>query len=141
MKLSLYTDFSLRVLLYIGTNSGRRVTMAEIADSYGISREHLRKVVHLLGKLGYIETHRGKGGGFTLGADAAKINIGDVVEATEPRQPVIDCSPCILVSACTLQSVLQEAEKAFYDVLKGYCLSDLLKNKAMQQILLRTSDT
>ncbi len=140
MKLSLYTDYSLRVLLYLGTHSGRRVTMAEIADGYGISREHLRKVVHLLGKLGYIETHRGKGGGFVLGMDAASINIGDVVEATEPRQAVVDCAPCILVSACTLQSVLREAENAFYSVLNGYSLSDLLGSRSMQKILLHMVD-
>ncbi len=141
MKLSLYTDYSLRVLLYLGTNGGRRVTLGEIADGYGISKEHLRKVVHMLGKLGYVETHRGKGGGFTLGADPGDINIGEVVEATEPRHPVIDCTPCIIAYACTLQSVLKQAENAFYEVLKGYQLKDLLNNVAMQQILFRTTDT
>src|SRR5690242_18634538 len=98
MKLSLYTDYALRVLLYLGANQTRRVTMAEIAACYGISHEHLRKVIHLLGKLGYIETYRGKSGGFELKVNAAQINIGEVVEATEPRQPVVDCGaqPCIL---------------------------------------------
>lgn len=141
MKLNLYTDYSLRVLLYLGSNQGRRVTMVEIADCYQISREHLRKVVHMLGKLGYIETHRGKGGGFTLGMETHKINLGEVVEATEPRQSVLDCSSCVITAACTLQAILQQAEDAFYNTLKAHVLSDLLDNSAMQNILFRTTDT
>jgi len=142
MKLSLYTDYSLRVLLYLGANQGQRTTMAEIAESYGISHEHLRKVVHLLGKLGYIETYRGKSGGFMLKIDPAHINIGEVIEATEPRQPVIDCGsqPCILISACALQSILGRAEQAFYDTLKTYSLADILKNRRTREILVRQID-
>lgn len=139
MKLSLYTDYSLRVLLYLGANRERRVTMAEIAECYDISHEHLRKVVHTLGKLGYIETYRGKSGGFELKQQPGQINIGAVVEATEPRQHVIDCSsqPCILISACSLQSALGKAEQAFYDVLKTYSLADVLKNRRTREILVR----
>lgn len=139
MKLSLYTDYSLRVLLYLGANQGQRTTMAEIAECYDISHEHLRKVVHLLGKLGYIETYRGKSGGFELKLDPAQINIGAVIEATEPRQHVIDCSsqPCILVSACSLQAMLGKAEQAFYDTLKMYSLADILKNRRTREILVR----
>jgi Rrf2 family nitric oxide-sensitive transcriptional repressor len=138
MKLSLYTDYSLRVLLYLGAHRGRRATMAEIAQCYDISHEHLRKVIHVLGKLGYIETYRGKRGGFELKADASRINIGDVVAATEPRQPVIDCNsqPCILAPACSLQAALARAEQAFYDTLGAYTLGDLLKNRRMKKILL-----
>ncbi len=142
MKLSLYTDYSLRVLLYLGVNRGQRVTMAEIAESYAISHEHLRKVVHLLGKLGYIETYRGKSGGFELKLDPAQINIGAVVEATEPRQRVIDChsQPCILASACALQSALARAEQAFYETLKTYTLADALKSRRTREILARQLD-
>lgn len=142
MKLSLYTDYSLRVLLYLGANQGRRTTMGEIAERYGISHEHLRKVVHLLGKLGYIETYRGKSGGFELKLDPVRINIGEVIEATEPRQRVIDCSsqPCILTSACSLQSMLGKAEQAFYDSLKMYSLADILKNRRTREILVRHID-
>lgn len=137
MKLSLYTDYALRVLLYLGANQGRRTTMAEIADCYGISHEHLRKVVHLLGKLGYIETYRGKSGGFELKIEPNKINIGEVIEATEPRQQVIDCStqPCILASDCLLQSALIKAEHAFYETLKSYSLADVLRNRRTREIL------
>lgn len=142
MKLSLHTDYALRVLLYLGVNRERRVTMAEIATRYDISHEHLRKVVHLLGKLGYIETFRGKSGGFELRVDPGAINIGELVEATEPRQAVIDCSsqPCILAGACTLQGVLKQAEEAFYGLLKGYTLGDLLENSRTRKLLLTTLD-
>lgn len=142
MRLSLYTDYSLRVLLYLGANQGRRVTMTEIAQCYDISHDHLRKVIHLLGKLGYIDTYRGKSGGFELKTDTAQINIGEVVEATEPRHPVIDCrsQPCILVSACALKSALRQAEQAFYDTLKTYTLRDLLKNRRMKDILLQVAN-
>jgi Rrf2 family nitric oxide-sensitive transcriptional repressor len=142
MRLSLYTDYSLRVLLYLGAHDGKRVTMAEIAECYGISHEHLRKVIHLLGKLGYIETFRGKRGGFELKEDAAHINIGKVVEATEPRQPIIDCSsqPCVLAPACSLQTAFRRAEQAFYDTLKTYTLGDLLRNRRMKDILLVHTD-
>lgn len=137
MQLSLYTDYSLRVLLYLGANQGRRVAMTEIADSYGISREHLRKVVHTLAQMEIIETFRGKNGGFILKKPPGDINIGQVVEATEQRKPLIDCEsqPCILTASCSLKGMLGKAEMAFYDVLKEYSLADLLKNKSMQTIL------
>jgi Rrf2 family nitric oxide-sensitive transcriptional repressor len=142
MKLNLHTDYALRVLLYLGAHRGRRVTMAEIADCYDISHEHLRKIIHLLGRLGYIETYRGKSGGFELKVAAAQINIGEVIEATEPRQPIVDCNsqPCILVSACALQSALVRAEQAFYETLKTYSLADMLKNRRTRDILLYRID-
>lgn len=137
MQLSLYTDYSLRVLLFLGANQGRRVAMAEIADCYGISKDHLRKVVHTLAQLEIIETFRGKNGGFVLKQAPEQINIGELVEATEQRKPLIDCDsqPCIITASCSLKGVLKKAENAFYDTLKGYSLADLLKHKPMQTIL------
>lgn len=137
MKLSLYTDYSLRVLLYLGANQHRRVALPEIAERYGISREHLRKVAHTLGTLGYIKTFRGKSGGIELRVSPEELSIGDLVAATEPRQPVIDCrtQPCILVAACSLQGVLREAENAFYEALDQYSLADLLNHRKMTDIL------
>ncbi len=139
MQLSLYTDYSLRVLLYLATHQDRRVTMSEIADAYAISHEHLRKVIHQLGKLGYLTTFRGKSGGFELKVAADQILLGEVIAATEPRKPVIDCQaqPCVLADSCALQAVLARAEAAFYDVLKQARLSDLVKNKRMRQILVQ----
>jgi len=137
MQLSLYTDYSLRVLLFLGANQGRRVAMTEIAQRFGISREHLRKVVHTLAQLGIIETFRGKNGGFVLNRAPADINIGELVEATEPRKSVIDCDsqPCILVESCSLKGMLGKAENAFYNTLKEFTLADMMKNKSMQTIL------
>ena len=139
MQLSLYTDYSLRVLLFLGIHQDRRVTMGEIADAFAISHEHLRKVIHSLGKLGYLKTYRGKSGGFELARPPEQINLGEVIAATEPKRPVIDCEsqPCILAQSCSLQAVLARAETAFYDVLKQSHLGDLLKNKRMKQILVR----
>lgn len=138
MRLSLHTDYALRVLLYLGAHRGGRATMTEIARCYGISHEHLRKVIHQLGKLGYIETYRGKGGGFELKVDPGQINIGEVIAATEPRQAVIDChsQPCLLAPSCSLQAVLGRAEQAFYETLRAYTLRDLLKSRGMKNLLL-----
>jgi len=137
MQLSLYTDYSLRVLLFLGSNQGRRVDMTEIADCYHISREHLRKVVHTLSQLDIIETFRGKNGGFVLKKAPGAINIGELVGITEQRTPVIDCDsqPCILQTSCSLKGILGRAENAFYNTLKEFTLADLLKNKPMQTIL------
>lgn len=137
MQLSLYTDYSLRVLLFLGANQSRRVAMVEIADRYQISREHLRKVVHMLAQLEIIETFRGKNGGFILKKPPGEINIGELVEATEQRKPMVDCDsqPCILTASCSLKGMLGKAENAFYNTLKEFTLADLLKNKSMQTIL------
>lgn len=137
MQLKLYTDYSLRVLLYIGANKHRRVTLSEISDRYGISKEHLRKVVHALGKLELVVTHRGKNGGIELRKRADEINIGELVERAEGRNPILDCSPeaCILSSACTLKSVFKRAEEAFFSTLRQWTLEDLLKNRATTSLL------
>lgn len=141
MKLSLYTDYSLRVLLYLGAHRPRRVTLQEVADYYDISHEHLRKVVHMLGTLGYIDTFRGKYGGIELSADPAQLRVGDVIAAAEPRKPVIDCAsqPCVLIANCSLQGALRAAEQAFYQALNEYCLADLLTDTAMRENLLAAS--
>ncbi|HAG94520.1 MAG: Rrf2 family transcriptional regulator [Pseudomonadales bacterium] len=137
MQLSLYTDYALRVLLFLGANQERRVSMQEISDCYGISREHLRKVVHMLAQHEIIETYRGKNGGFVLRKTPAEINIGNLVEITEKRKPLIDCDeqPCIITASCTLKGVLGKAERAFYNTLKEYTLKDLLKSRSMETLL------
>lgn len=141
MKLSLYTDYSLRVLLFLGAHRPRRVTLQEIADYYAISHEHLRKVVHMLGTLGYIDTFRGKRGGIELNLDPSQLRIGDVIAATEPRKAVIDCAsqPCTLLSTCSLQGALQQAEAAFYNTLNSYTLAGLLTHTAMRENLIAAS--
>lgn len=127
MQLTRYTDYSLRVLMYLAVHTDRLVTISEISDAYGISRNHLVKVVHELGNLGFVRTQRGKQGGMELGRPAGAINVGDVVRHTEKTLTVVNCSdpPCPIRSACDLRNVLFEARDAFLAVLDNYTLHDL----------------
>lgn len=131
MRLTRYTDYSLRVLIYLGTKPERLATISEIAAYYGISRNHLMKVVHQLGTLGYIETLRGKGGGIRLALPPAEIGIGKVVRDTEENLDIVECfNPenrgCVILPVCQLKSVLGEALESFLATLDLYTLEDLL---------------
>lgn len=131
MRLTLYTDYSLRVLMYLGLNRDGLATITEVAERYGISRNHLMKIVHQLGLLGYIETVRGKGGGIRLARSPGEINLGDVIRRTEEDMALVQCfdsgaPQCPIANACVLRSVLGEALDAFLSVLEGYTLEDLI---------------
>lgn len=130
MQITLYTDYSIRVLMYLGIERDRLVTINELAEAYDISRNHLVKVVHHLARAGYIWTVRGKGGGMRLGRSPAAINIGALVRRTEKDLEVIDCAgmECRLLPHCRLRGAFQEARNAFVDVLDGYTLADLIEN-------------
>jgi Rrf2 family nitric oxide-sensitive transcriptional repressor len=134
MQLTLYTDYSLRVLIYAGLNPRRMATITDIAKSYRISRNHLVKVVHNLATQGFIITTRGRGGGISLARAAAEINIGDVVRHTEVNFHLVECfdrehNTCPIAAACCLKGALHEAQNAFMAVLDRYTLADVLKNK------------
>lgn len=134
MQLTLYTDYSLRVLLYVALKGEQTATISEIAEAYGVSRNHLVKVVHHLGKLGYLETTRGRSGGLALARDPADINVGEVVEAVEPTMDLVECfdmarNTCPIAPACRLKGVLTQANRAFLAVLKEYTLQDLLVSR------------
>lgn len=137
MRLTNYTDYALRVLIYLAAKGkGERSTITEITDSYGISRNHLTKVIHQLGQIGVIETIRGRGGGIVLHKDPEDINIGAVVRQTEEDFHIVECfhretNECILTPICGLQGVLGEALKAFFAVLDQYTLADIVANPAM----------
>jgi Rrf2 family transcriptional regulator, nitric oxide-sensitive transcriptional repressor len=133
MRLTLHTDYALRTLMYLGLRPDRRVSIHEIAEAYGISENHLVKVVHKLGQGGMIETIRGKGGGLRLGRPAAEIGIGDVVRFTEEDLALVACfqAPdsgrhCAIADACRLQLLLHDALDAFMAVLDTRTLADLL---------------
>jgi Rrf2 family nitric oxide-sensitive transcriptional repressor len=131
MQLNDATDYSLRVLLYAASRADARCTAEEVATAFGISRHHVVKVVHGLGRLGYLTTHRGRSGGFTLAQPAARIRIGDIVRKTESTLDVVECfapasNACPLATACGLQDALGEAMGAFLAVLDRYSLADLL---------------
>ena len=129
MRLTLYTDYSLRVLLYLASREGQTVTISELAGFYKVSRNHLVKVVHELGLNGYIQTTRGKNGGIRLNKPAAEIVIGEVVRKTEPDFDLLECfnpaiNQCVISRACDLKSVLYEARASFLSVLDKYTLAD-----------------
>ena len=138
MQLSRFTDYTLRVLFYVAIHNDRLSTLNEIADFYGISVEHLRKVVHALSKSGYLKTFRGKHGGIRLNLAPEAINIGQVVLQAEGAEPLIDCAglDCTLTGVCNLQKTLAEAQSAFMAVLNRHSLADMLDNPAMQQRLI-----
>ena len=133
MRLTIFTDYTLRVLIYLGVHQheGRLATISDIATVYGISENHLMKIVYHLAKQGYVETTRGKGGGMRLARAPVLINIGDVVRGAEEDLAVVECflkgvRKCPIVSACALGGVLGRAMHAFFEVLDGQTLADLI---------------
>ncbi|MEP6964525.1 MAG: Rrf2 family transcriptional regulator [Polaromonas sp.] len=134
MRLTTYTDYALRTLMYLAAHRERLVTIQDIADVHGIAKNHLTKVVHQLGLLGYVESMRGRNGGLRLGMEPAGINIGEVVRSTEPDFYMAECfdpdkSRCIMSSACILKDTLHSATQAYLAVLNGVTLADLMKNE------------
>lgn len=141
MRLTVYTDYALRLLMYLAVRSDGRATIGEVADAYGISRNHLTKVAHQLGVAGFVETVRGKGGGLRLGRAADRIGIGEVVRRTEPDMALVPCfdpvcAPCPITPACGLRGALHEAQRAFLAVLDRYSLADLVQRRAELDALL-----
>lgn len=126
MKLSLFTDYAMRVLLYLGARPGRLCSIAEIAAAYGISRHHLMKVVNGLARRGHVETVRGRAGGVRLGRPPAEINVGTIVRQTEEGSALVDCGECVIAPACGLTGALGEAMAAFFAVLDRYSLADVM---------------
>lgn len=133
MRLTSFTDYSLRVLMYLSLKEGELCTISEIAERYAISRSHLMKVVYELGRLDYVETVRGKHGGMRLRRAPAEINLGEVVRRTENDLALVECfntdNYCRLTASCVLQGVLDEALQAFLAVLDRHTLADLLGPK------------
>lgn len=130
MQLTQFTDFSLRVLIYLARlPEAGQATITEIAEFHKISRNHLVKVVNKLGNQGFIQTTRGKGGGLRLGRPAHTIGIGDVVRLTEPNMDLVECfdikaNRCCIAQGCALKAALYEARRAFMMVLDKYTLAD-----------------
>jgi len=134
MKLTDYTDYSLRVLIYVAVHPDEPVTIQQISDAFGIPKNHLVKIVQNLGQKGYLLTMRGRSGGIRLGRPATDINLKDVVCATEPDFGMVECfrdgNRCVITRACGLRGVLQQALQAYLDVLDGYSLQDLVEKPA-----------
>ena len=129
MQLTLFSDYSLRVLLYLTMHGDRRVTLAEVSTAYGISQHHLVKVVQRLVEEGLVESTRGRGGGLRLARSPSEINVGHVVRATEPHLNLVECfdaerNTCPIDRACGLKQVLLRAQGAFLNELEQHTLAD-----------------
>jgi Rrf2 family nitric oxide-sensitive transcriptional repressor len=140
MRLSIHTDYALRMLICLGARPGEVVNVAEIADAFGISRHHLMRVAQRLRDAGYVETLRGNGGGVRLARAAADINIGAVVRSTENDFSLVACfapdGECRIMPVCLLRSVLADAMAAFLAVLDRFRLEDLVGARhELRQIL------
>ena len=143
MRLTFYSDYSLRLLMYAAVRHGELVTIQEVADAYGISKGNLMKVAFKLGRKGYLETVRGRGGGFRLSRSPDRIGLGEVVRMTEEDFTMVECfdprsNTCAISGPCRLRGVLSKALQAYFAVLDEYTLADLaVKNPVLQRVLLR----
>ncbi|MCW6531973.1 Rrf2 family transcriptional regulator [Sphingomonas sp. MMSM20] len=138
MRLTRYTDYALRALLYLGRDPARLCSIAEIARAYAISQNHLMKVVNDLVNAGYLESVRGRAGGIRLARPPAEINIGALIRHTEDDFDLVECGACLIAPACGAASMLDEALGAFMAVLNGYSLADMLARKGDFSRLLRS---
>lgn len=131
MRLTMYTDYALRLLMFLALEPDNLATIQEAAAAYGISRNHLMKVAQELGRAGFVETVRGRGGGLRLGRKASEIKVGDVVRATEEDFRIVECfdpgrNRCVITGPCRLRGVLREALEAYLTVLDRYTVADLV---------------
>lgn len=140
MRLTRYTDYSLRVLIHLALHDDRLCSIGEISHTYEISHNHLMKVVTALAHDGFVETVRGRGGGMRLARPADQIGVGEVVRRTEEGFQLADCSGCSLSPACGLTGVLAKGVQAMLDVFDTYTIADLLTDKAtMRRMMNRES--
>lgn len=144
MKLTTFSDYTLRVLMYLALNRERLATIPEIAAAYEISENHLMKVVHQLARSGVIESVRGKGGGIRLAREPEEIRIGQIVRASEGAAPIVDClsgdaATCRIAPVCKLTAVLSRAFETLYATLDETTLADLVCSpRGLKALLVRT---
>ncbi|HET6872933.1 MAG TPA: Rrf2 family transcriptional regulator, partial [Sporolactobacillaceae bacterium] len=146
MKLTQFTDYSLRVLIFLGAlEKEERVNVQEIASIYKISKHHLTKVVHNLGKLGLVDTLRGRGGGIRLAKQPSEINIGWLVRETEETIHLVECfdpeeNGCFINSICSLKGILNQGLEAYFTTLDQFTLEDVLSQRSALRTLLVKPD-
>ena len=131
MKLTQFSDYALRTLLYLGAHQDRPVPLGEIAEAYGVSYHHLVKVAGMLGELGLVDSVRGRSGGYALARELASINVGWLIRQTEPDFDLVECfdrehDACPITPACRLKKALTEAADGFLAVLDRYTLADFV---------------
>ncbi len=138
MRLTLHTDYALRVLVHVGLRGGELVTINEIADTYGISKNHLTKVVHQLGRSGYLETVRGKYGGVRLLVAPGDVRLGDFIRRTEEDFALARCmrdddhDKCLIEGSCVARKAFGQGLAAFFSTLDNYTLADMLAAEVCQ---------
>lgn len=135
MRLNMQTDFALRTLMHLAVNTDRRVTISDISETFGISKNHLMKVSQALGQEGIIATERGRAGGLSLAHAASDILVGDVVRRMEGNAALVECFPggaggCRISPTCRLRGALAEALDAFFGALDSYSIADLVRGNA-----------
>ncbi|GAA3084019.1 nitric oxide-sensing transcriptional repressor NsrR [Rhizobium viscosum] len=129
MKLTRYTDYAIRVMIYLGSHEAKICSIKEVADAYGISQNHLMKVVQDLAKAGFVESIRGRNGGIRLGRPAASINLGSLLRHTEGLDDILECSSCSIRPGCGMPPILREATAAFVGVFDRYSVADIIERK------------
>ncbi len=138
--MTLHTDYAMRMLIMLGAHDREPVTVQQVADTYGLSRNHLLKVARKLRQMGIIDTTRGRAGGIQLARQPADINIGTIVRATEDDLTLVECmktgGACLLSPSCRLKGIVREALDAYLSVFDKYSLADLIQNKDMLGLLL-----
>lgn len=133
MRLTLHTDYALRVLVHVGLRGGDLITISEIAECYGISKNHLTKVVHQLGRAGFLETVRGKYGGVRLLADPRAVRLGELVRTVEEDFALARClkedevETCLLKTQCLARGAFRQGLEAFFTSLDRYTLADMIE--------------
>jgi Rrf2 family nitric oxide-sensitive transcriptional repressor len=139
MRLTTYTDYSLRVLIYLAVSTDEHATIREIAQRYGISRSHLMKVVQELSQRGYVTALRGKNGGLQLNKAPSDIRLGTLVKEMENDLALAEClgenNQCILTPACGLKHVLAESLQAFFTTLDSYTLEDVIPGQQRAELV------
>ncbi|CDL85744.1 nitric oxide-sensing transcriptional repressor NsrR [Xenorhabdus szentirmaii] len=137
MQLTSFTDYGLRALIYMASlPEGQMTSITEVTEVYGVSRNHMVKIINQLSHLGLVNAVRGKNGGIRLGKSASDIRIGDVVRSLEPLS-LVNCSACQITPACRLKSVLNQAVENFLEELDKHTLADMVKdNRPLHQLLL-----
>jgi len=147
MRLTSFTDYSLRVLIYLGLHEAKLVTIRQVSDAFGISENHLMKVIYKLSTLGYVESVRGRGGGIRLAGTPEETRLGHLVRQVEPDFTIVECfdgqhrQECVIDSSCHLRAVLGKALDAFLAELDRHTLADLLRNPNKLRSLLRIGAT
>jgi Rrf2 family nitric oxide-sensitive transcriptional repressor len=141
MRFTVFTDYAFRVLMYLALDPEHRATIHDIAEGYGVSKNHLMKVVNFLTRSGLVTASRGPHGGLELAWPADEIMVGEVVRLTEDNLQLVECfgpdDQCAITSACALKPILGESLQAFFGVLDKYSIQDLIKRRTQLKRLLK----